>query len=301
MSTTAVLVNPARVSNLRSLRRTVLETLAHEGWPEPAWLQTTTQATGESQARHAISDGATVLFVCGGDGTVMAAAAALSGSETALAVIPSGTGNVLALNLGLPTDVSSAVRLAVSGGRRRIDLGEVDGRVFTVAAGVGLDALVLADTPHLVKHRVGWPAYVAAGLRHLGEPQFAAQLSLDGGEPFVRQVRSILVANVGRLPGGITLLPSAVPDDGLLDVAVIAPGRLRDWARLWRSLVGRHPKGGRIETFRASRIEINTDSSQPREIDGDPLPPGLALVVGVRPAALMVCVPQHVAGPGRKR
>jgi YegS/Rv2252/BmrU family lipid kinase len=301
MSASAVLANPARVSNLASVRRSILRVLADEGWPEPTWLQTTREDAGESQARRAVADGASVLFVCGGDGTVMAAAAALAGSDTAMAVIPSGTGNVLALNLGLPTDVPSAVRLATRGGRRRIDLGEVDGRLFTVAAGIGLDALILADAPHLVKHRVGWLAYAAAALRHLGEPQFATEVSLDGGEPIARHVRSVLVANVGRLPGGITLLPSAVPDDGLLDVALIAPRRLLDWARLLRSLLGRHPKGGRLETFRARQVEITTDSSQPREIDGDSLPPGLALAVRVRPAALTVCVPQPDPNPRRQR
>ena len=264
--------------------------LADEGWPEPLWLQTEREDAGESAARRAVAAGAEVLFVCGGDGTVMAAAAALAGTDTALAVIPSGTGNLLALNLRLPTDVVSAVRIATRGARRNIDLGEADGRLFAVAAGIGLDAQILAETPRRAKHRLGWPAYAASALRHLGGPRFPAKVSLDGGTPIEREVRSVLVANVGRLPGGINLLPEAVADDGLLDVALIAPRRLHDWARLLTSLIGRHPAGGRLETFRARRVDITASEPQPREMDGEPLAPGELLTVRIRPNALTVCV-----------
>jgi diacylglycerol kinase family enzyme len=224
----------------------------------------------------------------------MAAAAALAGTQTALAVIPSGTGNLLALNLRLPADVVSAVRVVTRGDRRNIDLGEADGRLFAVAAGIGLDAQILAETPRRAKHRLGWPAYAAAALRHLGEPRFPAKVSLDGGTPIEREVRSVLVANVGRLPGGINLLPEAVADDGLLDVALIAPRRLHDWARLLTSLMGRHPTGGRLETFRARRVDITTSEPQPREMDGEPLPPGELLAVRIRPNALTVCVGRNL-------
>jgi YegS/Rv2252/BmrU family lipid kinase len=274
------------------LRQTISRALDQAGWPEPLWLQTAREDAGESAARRAVAAGVEVLFVCGGDGTVMAAATALAGTQTAMAVIPSGTGNLLALNLGLPTDIRSAIHVAIRGGRRSIDLGEVDGRLFAVAAGIGLDAQILADTPHRAKHRLGWPAYAAAALRHLGEPRFPAQVAIDGGTPIDRDVRSVLVANVGRLPGGINLLPAAVADDGLLDVALIAPRRLQDWARLLTSLIGRHPRGGRLETFRGRRVDITTSEPQPREMDGEPLSPGNLLAVRVRPRALTVCVGQ---------
>lgn len=295
MSLSAVLVNPARVRNVPDLRRSIRRALAADGWPEPTWLETAPDDAGAREVRNAIAAGAEVLFVCGGDGTVMAAAAALAGTDAALAVIPSGTGNLLAMNLRLPTNVLRAVRLATRGGRRRIDMGEVDGQLFTVAAGIGLDAQILADTPHRAKHRFGWLAYAAAALPHLGGQTFLAQVRLDGGPPMTRDVRSVLVANVGRLPGGMTLLPSAVPDDGLLDVALIAASRIGDWARLWASLRGHHPRGGRVETFRVRQIEVTTSRPQPREVDGEPLPSGSGLAVQVRPRALTICVPPALA------
>jgi diacylglycerol kinase family enzyme len=290
------LVNPSRVQNLGALRRTIVRLLTEDGWPEPRWIQTTPTDTGEEQARDAIASGAEVLFVCGGDGTVLSGVAAVAGTESALAVLPLGTGNLLALNLGLPGDIGTVVRLATRGSRRRIDVGEAEGRAFAVACGVGLDAQVLADTPHRAKHLLGWPAYVAAVVRHLGGPRFPMRIRLDGGPWVTREVRSVLVANVGRFPGGITLLPFAEPDDGLLDVALITPRRLRDWARLLASLVGRHPRGGMIEAFRARRVEVETDRPQPREIDGEPLPAGRCLGVKVRPGALLICVAQAVDG-----
>jgi diacylglycerol kinase family enzyme len=299
MSGSAVLINPSRVSHPAAVRHAIFRTVAEEGWPEPRWFQTTTASSGQEEALAAVESGAQVLFVCGGDGTVRAAAEALAGTQVALAVLPAGTGNVLALNLGLPLDIPSGVRVATRGGRRRIDVGEVDGRRFTVAAGIGLDAQMLADTSGPAKRRLGWPAYVAAVIRHLAEPRFPATIRIDGGAPFSRQVRSVLVTNVGRLPGGLTLLPGARPDDGALDLVIIDPRWPHEWAGILLSLTGRQPKGGRLETFRISRVEVTTEQAQSRELDGDALPSGRALDVSVWAAALTVCVPRPDETTGR--
>lgn len=286
-----VLVNPARIPNVPLLRKSILRTLSAAGWPEPTWLQTTVNDAGEASTWSVIAAGAEVVFVCGRDGTVSAAAAAVAGTDATLAVIPSGTGNALALDLRLPSEVAGAVRMAIDGRHRRIDLGEAEGRPFTVAAGIGLDAQMLADTPRLSKHRLGWLAYAAAVMRRLGEPRFPARIVLDGGPPIDREVRSVLIANVGRLPGGITLIPGARPDDGLLDVALIAPRRLLDWVRLLASLAGRNPRGGRMETFQAKQVEVTPNQLQPREVDGESLTEGYDLKVGIRPGVLAIYVP----------
>jgi diacylglycerol kinase family enzyme len=289
---TAVLANLARVRDPAALRRSITAALAQDGWPEPIWLPTSLNGNAEELAHEAVRAGAEVLFAYGGDGTVRAAAGALAGTDVALAVLPSGTGNVLALNLGLPSDVRSGVRLVTRGRcRRRIDVGVVDGMTFTVAAGIGLDAQMLAETSHRAKHRLGWPAYAAAALKHLGGPRFPITLRLDNRPVLEREVRSVLVANVGRLPGGINLLPRALPDDAQLDVVLIAPRWLHEWGTLLLSSMGRHPKGGRLETFRAHRAEVTTEQAQVRELDGDMLPPSRSLVVSVWPSALTVCVP----------
>jgi diacylglycerol kinase family enzyme len=151
---------------------------------------------------------------------------------------------------------------------------------------------MLQSTARQAKRRLGWPAYAASVIWHLHEPQFPVEISLDGAQPIVREVNSVLVANVGRFPGGINLLPQAVPDDGLLDVALIAPRRVTDWIRLLVTLVGSHPQGGRLETFQVRTVRVVAGRPQPRELDGDPLPSGRELIVRIRPDALTVCVPQ---------
>ncbi len=291
MTASAVLVNPRRVTSVATLRRQLARILSASGWPDPTWIETSPTDDGAARVRAAVAAGARVVFVCGGDGTVLAGAAAVAGTEAALALLPSGTGNVLALNLGIPGALVAGIRLGIDGVRRRIDLGEVDGQAFTVAAGIGFDAQMIADAPRRAKHLLGWPAYLLAALRHLGGDAFGVTVALDDGVSFHRQVRSAVVANVGRLPGGIRLLPAAVPDDGLLDIALIAPRRLRAWAQLAGHALTGAPLREGLETFQARRVSIVATHSQPREIDGEQAPAGSTLKVGIRPGALLVCVP----------
>jgi diacylglycerol kinase family enzyme len=122
-------------------------------------------------------------------------------------------------------------------------------------------------------------------------------ISLDGAPPFTRRARSVLVANVGGLRGGLRLLPDARPDDGLLDVAVLMPPRRRSWLPLAWSLLLRRPTAPVMETFQARRVEIISDRQHPRELDGELIEPSQTLTAAVRPAALWLCVPQpHSAG-----
>jgi len=108
-------------------------------------LETTREDPG-GQTRQAVQAGAEVIFACGGDGTVAACASELAGSDVALAVVPSGTGNLLAANLKLPTRAADGVAAATAHGRRRIDVGVAGNRCFTVMAGMGFDAQMLRDT-----------------------------------------------------------------------------------------------------------------------------------------------------------
>jgi diacylglycerol kinase family enzyme len=211
--------------------------------------------------------------------------------------VPSGTGNLLAANLGLPARPADAVAAATAQGRRRLDVGVVGDRCFTVMAGMGFDAQMLRDTPETLKARLGWPAYAIAAARHLCETPMRVTISLDHAPAFTRQARTVLVANVGRLQGGLQLLPGATPDDGLLDIAVLMPPRRRSWLPLAWSLIRHRPTAPVMETFQARHVEISSDREQPRELDGDLIEPSNTLTAAVRPAALWVCVPQPQA-PG---
>jgi diacylglycerol kinase family enzyme len=209
-----------------------------------------------------------------------------------LAVVPAGTGNLLAANLRLPARPADAVTAALSGIRRRLDVGVLEGRYFTVMAGMGFDAQLLRDTPETLKARLGWPAYVIGAVRHLCETPMHVSISLDGAPPFTRRARSVLVGNVGELRAGLRLLSDARPDDGVLDVAVLMPPRRRSWLPLAWSLIWHRPTAPLMETFQARQVRIVSDQQQPREFDGDLIEPSHVLTATVRPAALWVCVPR---------
>ena len=288
----AVVANPVKVKDGGPGQRQIRAALARAGWPAPQWLETTWEDPGGGQTRQAIQAGAEVIFACGGDGTVTACARELAGTEVALAVVPAGTGNLLAANLRLPARPARAVAIATEHGRRRLDVGVVEGRCFTVMAGMGFDAQMLRDTPETLKARLGWPAYVIAAARHLCETPMQVSISLDHAPPFTRRARSVLVGNVGGLRGGLRLLPAARPDDGLLDVAVLMPPRRRSWLPLAWSLLRRRPTAPVMETFQARHVTISSDREHPRELDGDLIEPSRILTAAVRPAALWMCVPQ---------
>ncbi|MEV6931897.1 diacylglycerol kinase family protein [Dactylosporangium sp. NPDC051485] len=288
----AVVINPSKATDIEERRRELRDALAAAGWPEPLWLETTPEDPGCGMARAAAEAGVEVVLVYGGDGTVMAVAGELAGSDVAVALIPSGTGNLLATNLGIPRDVAEAVAVAVAGERRRIDVGEVEGAgAFTVMAGMGFDAAMVGETPDDAKRRFGWAAYVASGLRNLTRRRMSVRIRLDGGRWLHRRAAAVLVANVGRLQGGIRLFPDAQLDDGELDVAVLTPAHVADWARLAGGVLLARRAAPGLETFRARAVEIHATREEPREIDGDVIAPGRRLSARVRPGALTVCVP----------
>jgi diacylglycerol kinase family enzyme len=293
----AVVVNPARVRDLLERRQAIESALAAAGWPLPAWFETTPEDTGAGQARQAVEQGAELVFVCGGDGTVRSVIAGLIGTSAALAVLPAGTGNLLATNLGLPDDPAAGVKLAVENGRRRLDVGEVDGEVFAVMAGMGFDAAMMDDASSTLKARFGAPAYVLSAIRHLRDRPMRAVIRIDDEPPVTRRVRSVLVGNVGRLQGGITLLPDAQPDNGQLDVALLAPRSLWHWLTLAVAVLLRRNRVPRMQILRGSRISIVSDRAQPRELDGDVIDPGRELTVVVRPGAIVLCVAQPERSP----
>jgi len=297
-----VVVNPAKVSDLDLLRRTIGQGLAEAAWPEPAWFETTPEDPGQGQAEAAIRGGAELVFACGGDGTVTAVVNALAGTDVALAVLPSGTGNLLAANLGLSGDPATGVQVAIEGGRRRIDVGvlaaeDAENRCFVVMAGMGFDAQMLEGTSEAAKRAVGWLAYVGGAVKHLRDRPMRVRIRLDDGRPMPRRPRAVIVGNVGRLPGGIRLLSEADPDDGRVDVAVLSPNTLWHWVSLGLAVALRRERKPLMETYTAERVVVVSGRRQPRQLDGDPIEPGRTLKIGVMRRALLLCVPQPDGDP----
>ena len=112
--------------------------------------------------------------------------------------------------------------MALTGSDRRLDMGTANGRPFVVMAGIGFDAELLEGTSEEPKKNMGWAAYVLSALRHLGDRPVRVVLRADSGPPQWRWASGVIIGNVGSLQGNVRLLPDAVPDDGVLDVAVLA-------------------------------------------------------------------------------
>lgn len=291
----AIIVNPAK-SDAVDLRKQVDKTLAAAGWSASLWLETTPADPGFGMAEAAVEAGVQLVVICGGDGTVMACLDALSGSGLPVAVLPLGSGNLLARNLGIPLDFDESLDVAVNGDDRRIDLGRVGDQPFAVMAGLGFDAAMMADTTERMKRLAGWPAYVASALRHLRDPVMRVQLSIDGGAAVSRSARTVLVGNVGQLEGGLELLPAAAADDGLLDVVIVAPRTLRDWVRVaYRIIRKPHTRDRHLERFQGQVISIEADREVPRQVDGEVIDDGRRIDARVEPGALIVRVPRSSA------
>lgn len=292
MRRAAVVYNPLKVPDLTDMTERVEAFMSRNGWAEPLWLETTQDDPGVGMCERAVHDGCDVVFVCGGDGTVMAAVTALAGCGMPLAILPAGTGNLLARNLDLPlNDEEEALRIGISGRTKEIDVAAVEDRKFAVMAGLGFDAAIMRDAPEGLKKKVGWPAYVVSAGKHLRGRGIRVTLTVDDGTPMHRRVRTVVVGNVGKLQGNIPLLPDAEPDDGYLDVVVIAPRNVIDWMRVTGRVVRRaHVPDRRMERFRAKHVLIEASRSQPRQLDGDVIEDGRTMDIRIEPKALKVRV-----------
>ena len=292
MKRAAIVYNPIKVPDLDALTGRVESFMSRNGWEPPLWLETTQDDPGIGMCERAVHDECDVVFVCGGDGTVMAAVTAMAGCDVPLAILPAGTGNLLARNLDLPiNDEAACLRIGIGDRTRAIDVGAIEDRKFAVMAGLGFDAAIMRDAPEGLKKAVGWPAYVVSAGKHLRGRGIRVTLTLDGGTPLHRRVRTVVVGNVGKLQGNIPLLPDAKPDDGILDIVVIATRNVIDWARVTGRVLRRADVPDRkMERFTAKHVLIEASHLQPRQLDGDVIEDSRTMDITIEPGALQVRV-----------
>lgn len=306
----AMVVNPTKFTDVADLEARLTAACLTHGWAEPTFHHTTVEDPGTGQARAAVADGVDVVCALGGDGTVRSVAQALAGTQTAMGLLPSGTGNLLARNVGLPlTSLEDAVAIALTGRNERVDVGRLvvdavtdDGDhheareyVFLVMAGMGMDAAIMGDSPDELKARVGWPAYFVAGLRNLRGDRFRAVVSIgdEGHEEVVEtRARTVVVGNCGRIMGGITLMPEARIDDGLLDGLILSPATIAGWVAVTgRLLRQKTTRNDRVLHRAATRFVVRPDRPQQVQLDGDHIGSARSLTAEVWPRALIVRMP----------
>jgi YegS/Rv2252/BmrU family lipid kinase len=277
---------------LDELRRRITD----EGVEKLLWYEVPKSRKAPKKVREAVEAGVDLLVVWGGDGIVQRSldvlASVKGGAKIPVGIMPAGTGNLLATNLGIPHSLEEAVKIAFHGGQRRIDMGKLGGEHFGVMAGVGFDGAMIHDADRKMKDRLGKLAYVWTGLRHVNGEPAAARIMVDGAKWFDGEASCVLIGNVGQITGGIHAFDDAKPDDGWLDVGVATAQGALQWARaLGTMAVGRSNHSPFVRTTRARRIDVKLSSKMPYELDGGARTRTKRFSATVAPGAVNICVP----------
>jgi len=266
--------------------------LERRGFDTPIWHEVQKSKQAPKRVEKALAAGADLVFVWGGDGTVQRCIDVMAGTDATLAILPAGTANLLANNLGIPADLEAAVEIGLHGARRRLDTGTVNGEHFAVMAGCGLDARMIGDADRSLKDRWGRAAYVWTGARNLRATAVRGTIRIDGELWFSGDLSCVLVGNVGSLFGGMTVFEDARPDDGRLDVGVVTATGVTAWLRAFgRLATGSPERSPFVRTTVARRIDVRLDHSLLYELDGGARSETRKLKIKVRPASMSIAVP----------
>jgi YegS/Rv2252/BmrU family lipid kinase len=273
--------------------------LSDQGVDDVIWYEVGKSRKAPDKARKALKKGADLVFVWGGDGMVQRCADALAGSDAALAIVPAGTANMLAGNLGIPQDLAAAVHLGFHGRRRRLDLGKLNGEHFAVMAGAGFDGELIRDADRGLKDKAGRLAYVWTALKHVRDDAVPVRIRIDGRKWFDGKASCVLLGNVGTITGGIRAFDDARVDDGRLEVGVATARGALQWARtLGRMALSRSDRSPFVRITRAKTVEVKLGRPMTYELDGGDRGLAKRLKARIVPAAITVCVPGDAPAEG---
>ena len=296
--TVAIVINPSKFPDLAVTKAEVEVASRRFNGGDPLWFETNIEDSGVAAARSALAHAPDLVCVMGGDGTVRAVASVLRGATVPCGLLPSGTGNLLARNLGIPVDsLPDALEIAFLGQTRPIDVGlatfdDGEERAFMVMGGVGLDAAIMEQTDGELKKKVGWGAYVVAGGATMFRAGFGVTLSVDGEEHTSGECLMLLACNCSSVVANIQLASGAQVNDGNLDLVMLRPNAVAGWVGVAIDLATRM-RNGMASLGQWSGREFRFDLDRPvlAEIDGDPV--GLTHTgrFGVDPGGLLVRLP----------
>jgi diacylglycerol kinase (ATP) len=273
---------------LPALRRA----LERHGIFDPLWCEVAKSREARKGLRSALKQGAELVFVWGGDGMVQRCADVVADSNAAMAILPAGTANLFASNLGIPKSIDAAVEIGLRGDRRKLDLGSVNGEKFAVMAGVGFDAEMIHDANPEMKRRFGRTAYVLAAVKNLRGKPFEARIKVDGKTWFDGNTSCVLFGNVGDAFAGLSAFEEARPDDGLLEVGIASPEGILEWGRtIARAALSDASKSPFVQTTRGRSVELRLDRKVRHELDGSERGKKKSFTVKAEPSAISVCVP----------
>ncbi len=290
----AVVVHAGKTfgGGLNELRKVLVEA----GHGKPLWYEVSKSRNAPKAVHRAVNEGAELVFVWGGDGMVQLCIDALSGSEVPIAILPAGTGNLLATSLGIPKDVAKAVDIGLNGTRRKLDLGVMNGERFAAMAGTGFDAIMVGDTDSAEKEKLGRMAYFRSSLKAMRAKGVRMRIRLDDEVWFAGKASCVLIGNIGTVTGGLEVFAEASPSDGQLDLGVITAKNAWQWLRVFSEMaMGRNDESHLIEKARGKRIDVKLKRRRRYELDGGVRPRTKRLKVRIEAGAITVCVPAPAA------
>jgi YegS/Rv2252/BmrU family lipid kinase len=277
------------------------QVLARSGLRKLLWYEVPKSRKARKAARRALKKGARLILVWGGDGMVQRCIDAVSGTDVPVAILPAGTANLLASNLGIPRDVAKAVDIALHGERRKLDVGVMNKERFAVMAGTGFDAIMIRHAAGRAKTRLGRLAYARSSVKAMRAPRVQMRVRIDDQPWFAGKASCLLFGNVGKVTGGLPVFAEASPSDGVLEVGLVTARNAWQWVRvLARVARGRIDRSPLIKTTRARRVRVELGRKMPYQLDGGDRPPVRRLKVRVEPAAVTVCVPAAQAAAGAR-
>ena len=315
----AFIVNPSK-PQAEARRLHIQRFCEAKGLNRIRFYDTQLDKDGRVCALEALEDGADVVIAVGGEGMVRTVASAVSGTGHALGIIPIGTGNLFARNMGVPVDdIDAALTVATSHGSRLVDMGRLTlldhpeddhGHAFLIIAGIGFDAAMIDDTNPELKANISWLAYFVGGVKNLFAPKFRGTLtvtSADGSTHTIKNLdfRTVMAGNCGQIPM-FSLMPAASYDDGLLDFEIIdTTGGILGWANLFgdvvhQTIIGKPEQNplstnSTIEQVQGVSAEITLEKPAKAQVDGDMLPETKHIRFSVDHRALIVRVPDASA------
>ena len=307
----AVVLNPSKFEGTDDFRRRISEVVERVEGAEVEFYETTIDDPGRGQTERAVADGADLVMAAGGDGTVRMVASVLAGTDTRMGIIPSGTGNLLARNVDIPLeDPAAAMVAALTGTDHQVDVGwlrygdspaaaqSAPKQIFLVIAGFGADAEMIGYTDPRMKKRIGWVAYVFGGVRTILGRSVDVVVELPDRTRHAHKARTVLLGNVGKLPGGFVLMPDATIDNGRLEVVVAGWRGAAGFSQVATQVINPKlvpkvgPKLSTMERYLTTGIRVTTAKAQPVQLDGDTDIEATHLIATVDPGVLRLRVPE---------
>jgi diacylglycerol kinase (ATP) len=268
------------------------ERLAAEGIDNPLWFEVSKSRRAPKRVRQALEQGADRVLVWGGDGMVQRCVDVLAGTGAPIGILPAGTANLFATNLGIPRSFDEAVEIALHGALRVIDVGVINGERFAVMAGTGFDAEMIKEADRGLKDRLGRAAYLWTGAKAAAVSPQKMKVRVDGHKWFDGKASCVLFGNVGQVGAGVHAFEDAKPDDGFLEIGVVVAKTRWQWSRVIALMLAGRPTHSKfVKVTRGQTVDVRLSHKAPYELDGGDRPASKRMRVRIEPQAITVCVP----------